>query len=125
MRQFDLLVLSEVPGVVLRLCAQGEGTFLHIARYEALLAPRIGAQPFLANRSFTTWGSGNHLRQYKAWLALVRYACEELRICSIPRKGKMRMRVAVAMFAAQPPRTSRNPDVNLGRPSALARATPS
>ena len=63
----DSLVLNEVPGVVLCLCAQGEGTFLHIARYEALLAPRIGAQPFLANRSFTTWGSGDHgHRQYKA-----------------------------------------------------------
>ncbi len=49
------------------MCARGEGTFLHIARYEALLAPRIGAQPFLANRSFTTWGSGDHgHRQYKA-----------------------------------------------------------
>ena len=37
------------------------------AVYEALLAPRIGAQPFLANRSFTTWGSGDHgHRQYKA-----------------------------------------------------------
>jgi hypothetical protein len=67
------LACTEVPpGVVLCLCAQGEGTFLHIARYEALLAPRIGAQPFLANRSFTTWGSGDHgHRQYKAWPALV------------------------------------------------------
>ena len=37
-RRFDSLVLSEVPGVVLCLCAQGEGTFVHIARYEALLA---------------------------------------------------------------------------------------
>ena len=53
--------------VVLCLCAQGEGTFLHIARYEALLALRIGAQPYLANRSFTTWGSGDHgHRHYKA-----------------------------------------------------------
>jgi hypothetical protein len=55
-RRFDSLVLSEVPGVVLYLCAQVEGTFHHNARYEALLAPRIGAQPLLANRSFTTWG---------------------------------------------------------------------
>jgi hypothetical protein len=62
-RRFDSLVLSEVPGVVLGMCAQGEGTFLHIARYEALLAPRIGAQPLLANRSPTTWGSGGHLKQ--------------------------------------------------------------
>ncbi len=66
-RRFDSLVLSEVAGVVLCLCAQGEGTFLHIARYEALQAPRIRAQPFLANRSFTTWGSGDHgHRQQKA-----------------------------------------------------------
>jgi hypothetical protein len=75
--RFDSLVLSEVPGVVSCSCAQGKGTFLHIARYEApyeaLPAPRIGAQPFLANRSFTTWGSGDHRRQYKAWLWLRKF----------------------------------------------------
>ncbi len=60
-RRFGLLVLSEVPGLVLCLCAQGEGAFVHIARYEALLAPRKGAEPFLANQSYTTWGSGDHL----------------------------------------------------------------
>jgi hypothetical protein len=47
-----------------RECAQGEGIFLYIARYEAMLAPRIGAEPFLANRFFTTWGpaivTGSH-----------------------------------------------------------------
>jgi hypothetical protein len=60
--RFDSLVLSEVPGVVWCLCAQEEGTSIHISLYEALLAPRIGAQPFLANRSFTTWGSGDYAR---------------------------------------------------------------
>jgi hypothetical protein len=62
-RLATIVVFSEIPGVVLCLYAQGKGTFLHIARYEALLAPRIGAQPFLANRSLTTCGSGDHLRQ--------------------------------------------------------------
>jgi hypothetical protein len=55
-RRFKSLVLAEVLNVILCLCAQGEGISLHIARHEALLAPRIGAQPFLANRSFTTRG---------------------------------------------------------------------
>jgi hypothetical protein len=65
-RRFDSLVLSENPGVVLCLCVRRKGTFLHIARYKALLAPRIGAQLFLANRSYTTWGSGDHdYKQYK------------------------------------------------------------
>ncbi len=70
-RWFDPLILSDVPGVVLCLYAQEEGAFHHIARYEALLAPRIRAQPFLANRSFTSWGSGDHgHREHKArgWL---------------------------------------------------------
>ncbi len=71
-RRFSSLVLNDVLGVVLCFCAQGEGAFHHIARYEALLAPRIGAQPFRAKRSFTTRGSGNHLRQYKVCLPLVR-----------------------------------------------------
>ncbi len=48
-RRFYSLVLREVPGAVLCSCAQGEGTFLHIALYAALLIPRIGTQPFLAN----------------------------------------------------------------------------
>ncbi len=64
--RFDSLVLSEVPGTILCTCAQGEGTSHHTARYKALLAPRVGAQPFLAHRSFTTWGSGHGHRQYKA-----------------------------------------------------------
>ncbi len=36
-RQFDSLVLSEVPDVALCLCAQGEGAFLRIApqRYKS------------------------------------------------------------------------------------------
>ncbi len=71
-RRFDSPALSEVPGVVLCLCAKGEGTFLHIARYEGLLAPRIGAQLFLANQSFTTLGYDDHLRQCKARLDLDR-----------------------------------------------------
>ncbi len=40
-RRFDSLVLSELPDLALCLCAKGEGAFLHIARYEALLVPRV------------------------------------------------------------------------------------
>ncbi len=84
LRRFDSLVLSKVPGVVLCLFAQGESTFLRTARYEALLAPRIGAQPFLANRRFATWMSGDPF-QNVAGSGSVRLW--KLRICSIPRKG--------------------------------------
>ena len=111
---------------VLCLCAQGEGLFLYISRYVALLAPRIEAQPFLANRVIPP-GSGDHgHRQYKARgrLWFDKFVRSSVFVVP-PRKGKARMRVAVAMLAAQPPRTSRNPDVNLGRPRALARAAPS
>ncbi len=64
--RFNSPVLGEVPGVVF--CAQGEeeGICLHISRYGALLAPRIGAQPFLANQSFAIWMSGDHNMQYKS-----------------------------------------------------------
>ncbi len=51
-------------------------------------------------------------------------ACEKLRICNIPRKRKVRMRV-VATSAAQLLRTQLNSDVSLGRPRALARAAQS
>jgi hypothetical protein len=64
-RRFDPLMLSEVPGVVLCLHAQGVGIFLHISRYKALLFLLIGAQPISAIPSFTTWGSGNRHMQYK------------------------------------------------------------
>ncbi len=58
--------------------------------------------------------------------ALIRLVCEMLRICIvIPRKGIANKRVVVATSAAQPPRTPRYHDVNLGRPRALARAPPS
>ncbi len=62
--QLDSLALSDVPNVALCLCAQEEGILLHVVRYEALVAPRIGTQPFLSNQSFTTWGSGDNRRQY-------------------------------------------------------------
>jgi hypothetical protein len=43
-RRFDSLVVSEVPDVVLCLCAQGEGAFLRIApqRYKAKEPPAKG-----------------------------------------------------------------------------------
>ena len=43
-RRFDSLVLSEVPDVALRLCAQGDGAFLHIApqRYKPTSPPLRG-----------------------------------------------------------------------------------
>jgi hypothetical protein len=44
-RRFDSVVLSEVPGVVLCLCFQGDGAFLSITpqRYNQR-APRLGAR---------------------------------------------------------------------------------
>jgi hypothetical protein len=44
MRRFDSLVLSEIPDVVLCLCAQGDGAFLRIApqRYKPTSSPLRG-----------------------------------------------------------------------------------
>ncbi len=65
--RFDSLELTQVPGVVWCSCAQGKGTFLHIAQYEALLAPRIGAQAVSREPKFHHLGSGNHGRRAR-WL---------------------------------------------------------
>ncbi len=59
---FDLLVLSEVPGVVLCFCAQGEG----------ILSPASPAHqkgtalPRKHKFHHHAWSSGDHHRQYQA-----------------------------------------------------------
>ncbi len=54
LRTSCLLGCAPIPFA--RVNAQGEGTLLHISRYEAMLVPRIGAHPFLANRSYNHFG---------------------------------------------------------------------